>query len=170
MKKLHISGIMMTTILIAGCGGAASDQKPKPGSYETTAEITALELAGMTEEQLAPAKSQMKNMLSAQTSVPQCLAGDTNKGWKEVPEQIAKSLGGNCETIKESGSPTNVDTEVSCKGTRMGDVVVKMTGAAEDESYGADINFELSNIPGASADKNTGKIGMKISAKRAGDC
>jgi hypothetical protein len=152
-------------MLVAGCSGA--EEKPRKGKYKPQVTLTALELPGMTPDIKAQAENQMKVGFASQVGGEQCL-GATEKGeWKKVSDQISKSMGGQCTTIKDASTDTSVDLQVKCTGTQMGDVTATIKGAAESESFGMDINLGLDKLPNGAG---MGKLGMRIDAKRTGDC
>jgi Protein of unknown function (DUF3617) len=163
LQFLLVAGL--GAMLVAGCSGA--EEKPRKGKYKPEVKLTALEMPGITPAMKAQAESQMQAGFASQVGAEQCL-GATDKGeWKKVSDEISKSMGGQCTTIKDASTDSSVDVEVKCTGTQMGDVTATIKGAAETESFGMDINLGLDKLPNGAG---TGKLGMRIDAKRTGDC
>lgn len=162
-RSILVAGAAAATL--AACGSAA-DEKPRKGKYKPTVELTELEMPGMTDDMKAQAKEQMKTSFAAQAGGEQCLGGGDENDWKQAAKEISNGLGGTCETVKDEGTDSTADLEVKCTGSQMGDVVVTMTGEAKSESFEMDIGFDIQKLPQG----GEGKMGMKISATRTGDC
>jgi hypothetical protein len=123
-------------------------------------------MPGITEALKKQAEAQMQTSFASQVGGEQCV-GATDKGeWKKLSGEISKGLGGTCNTVRDSSTDASVDVEVKCTGTQMGDVTTTIKGAAESESFGMDIMLNLEKLPTG----GQGKLGMKVSAKRVGDC
>jgi uncharacterized lipoprotein len=166
MKTQMLVAASLGALILSGCSSA--DEKPRKGKYKPEVELTALELPGLTPDMRTQAESQMKAQFASQFAAEQCL-GATEKGeWKKAAEQVSKGLGGQCSTVREASTDSSVDVEIKCTGTQMGDVTTTIKGAAESESFSMDINLNLDKLPEPTPGQ--GKLGMKISAKRTGDC
>jgi hypothetical protein len=162
MRALLILGV--GAMAVAACSSA--DEKPRKGKYKPEVQLTAFEMPGITAEQKKQAESMMQSSFASQVGGEQCV-GATEKGeWKKLSSEISKGLGGNCNTVRDASTDSSVDVEVKCTGTQMGDVTTTIKGAAESESFGMDINLGLDKLPTG----GQGKLGMKITAKRVGDC
>ncbi|NJM51685.1 MAG: DUF3617 family protein [Sphingomonadales bacterium] len=133
--------------------------------YKPEIELTKLEIAGITPEQKAQAEQQMKASFGAAAGGQQCVQGGKEKDWKEAAGGLTKSFGGSCETVKDNGTDTTADLEVACKGTQLGDIVVKMKGGAKPESFNMDVDLDFE-----SPQMGKGSMGFKVGAKRTGDC
>ena len=107
----------------------------------------------------------MQTSFAASAGTEQCLQGGNKGDWKEAASGLSKSMGGTCETTKDNSTEDTADIEVTCKGTQMGDVQVKMTGAAQSESFSMDVDFKFKH-----PQMGEGNMGMKMGAKRVGDC
>lgn len=162
MRMFLIAGL--GAMLVAGCSSA--DEKPRKGKYKPEIKLTAFEMPGMTPDIKAQAENQMKAGFASQVGGEQCLGATDKSEWKKVSDQISKGMGGQCTTIRDASTDSSVDVEVKCTGTQMGDVTATIKGAAESESFGMDINLGLDKLPTG----GTGKLGMRIDAKRTGDC
>ena len=163
IKAILVAGA--AAMAVAACG-SADDEKPRKGKYKPAIELTELEMPGMTDEMKEAAKGQMQTSFAAQAGGERCLAGGKDSDWKEAASEISKGLGGKCETTKDNGTDSTADLEVSCTGTQMGDVVVTMKGEAQSESFEMDIGFDIDKLP----QSGEGKMGMKLTATRTGDC
>lgn len=164
-KAILVAGA--AAMAVAACG-SAEEEKPRTGKYKPAVELTELEMPGMTDEMKAAAKEQMKTSFAAQAGGERCLKGGKESDWKEAATEISKGLGGTCETTKDNGTASTADLEVSCTGTAMGDVVVTMQGEAQSESFEMDIGFDIKSLPAPQSGE--GKMGMKLTATRVGDC
>jgi len=166
IKAILISGAAVLALGACGSAEEKEEQKPRPGMYAPSVELTELEMPGMTEDMKEAAKEQMKTQFAAQAGGNRCMGGGKETDWKEAANEMSAGLGGKCETTKDNGTATVADLEVSCTGTQLGDVVVSMAGEAQDESFDMDIMFDIKKLPTG----GEGKMGMKLSASRVGDC
>jgi Protein of unknown function (DUF3617) len=164
MKPHFILAAGAAAMIITGCSGA--DEKPRKGKYRPDLQLTALDLPGMTADQRSQAEAQMEAQFASQVGVEQCLGATDKDEWKKASEQISKSLGGQCSTVRDASTDSSVDVEVKCTATQMGDVTATVKGEAQSESFSSDIRLQLTNLPTG----GKGELGMKISAKRTGDC
>ncbi len=156
------------SLALAACG-SAEEEKPRKGKYQPEFELTELDFPGMTDEIKEQARESLQISFASQVGAARCIRSSQGEDWKEAASDLSKGLGGTCETTRDEGTDTTADLQVKCTDTRMGEeVIVNMKGAAESESFSMDVDFELGNIPGTNG--QSGKMGMKISAKRVGDC
>jgi Protein of unknown function (DUF3617) len=162
----------MSALLILGVGAFAvtacssAEEKPKKGKYKPEIELTALEMPGMTPAMMDQAKAGMKSQFASQAG-EQCVKGG-KADWKNAANDISKGLGGNCTTVSDKGTDTTADLELKCTGTQMGDVGIVVKGQAESESFYMNVDMNLDKLPAPMS--GSGKIGVKVSAKRTGDC
>jgi hypothetical protein len=162
----------MRVLLIVGAGamilGACSsaDEKPRKGKYKPEVELTNLDFPGLTPEMKTQAEAQMKAGFASQAGGEQCYGGADKGDWKQMSEGMTKGMGGNCTTVRDANTDDTVDFELKCTGTQMGDLVTTVKGKAESESIIMDINFNFEKLPTG----QSGKMGMKMTAKRTGDC
>lgn len=162
-------GIVMITsaaaLALAGCGSAEDESKPRKGKYKPEVELQELDIPGLTEEAKAAAKEQMQSVFAAQSGNEQCMGGG-KADWKDAAKEISKGLGSSCETLRDNGTDSSADLEMKCAGTAMGDVVLNITGEAQSESFEMQIGLDMTNMPVG----GDGKMKMKVSAERIGDC
>lgn len=159
-----VMGAATLAMFVTGCSSA--DEKPRRGKYKPDVALTALELPGMTPAMKQQVEGQMKAGFASQVGGEQCIGATKKDEWKNLSSEISKGMGGECKTVREASTNTSIDTEISCSGPQVGDMTVTIKGAAESESFSMDINMDMKNMMG----RGPGKIGMKISAKRTGDC
>jgi Protein of unknown function (DUF3617) len=163
-KQLLIASTAILALAVTGCSSA--EEKPRQGKYKPEIELTTLEMPGMTPAIMEQAKAQMKTQFASRAG-EQCVKGG-KADWKKAADSVSKGFGGNCTTISDKGTDTVADLEMKCTGTPMGDLGIVIKGQAESESFSMDLNMTMSKVPGPAGGQ--GKIGMKMSAKRIGDC
>ncbi len=164
MKIIAPLCAVAAVLVLSACSSA--DEKPRKGKYKPEIELTTLEMPGMTPEMMTAAKAQMKTQFAAQAGGEQCLGGTDKSDWKQMNEGMSKGFGGECKSVRDKSTDTTVDSEMKCTGTALGDVTVTVKGVAETESVNMDIIMNLDKLPTG----GTGKLGMKMTAKRVGDC
>ena len=165
MKSSYLPAAILA-VALAGCGGAPSDGGPQPGQYQETTKVTTLEFTGMTPELKQQTIAQMERATSGQNGGLFCLGKTDDQDWKSASESFSRGLGGTCTKLKNEGSATAIDAEMSCKGTSKGDATIKINGTANSDSYSVTAMMDFF-IPET---KETAKLGYKVSAKRVGDC
>ncbi|MGL5838516.1 MAG: DUF3617 domain-containing protein [Sphingorhabdus sp.] len=164
MKSKMMLAAAMGALIVGGCSGA--DEKPRKGKYKPEVELTKLEMPGITPELRTQAEAQMKTAFAAQAGGEQCFGGADKGDWKEMSQGMTKGMGGQCNTTRDNSTDDTVDFELKCTGTQMGNVTTLVKGKAESESITMDIDFSFEGLPTG----ETGKMGMKMTAKRIGDC
>lgn len=165
MKSASILSPLIAASLLCACSDA-NDGTPREGQYLQTVKITELEFSGMTPELKQRTIRQMEQAAGGGTGGMFCMGGKSGQDWKKATSELARGLGGKCEKIKETGSPTKADIEVRCTGTPKGDVTAKITGEANSESYAAKMTMDVADP----RSKETARVTMDISAKRVGKC
>jgi hypothetical protein len=120
----------------------------------------------MTPAMMDQAKAGMKSQFASQAG-EQCVEGG-KANWKEAANDISKGLGGSCTTVSDKGTDTVADLELKCTGTQMGDIGIVVKGKAESESFYMNVDMNLNKLPAPM--NGAGKIGVKVTAKRTGDC
>lgn len=164
-KQLLIMSVAGLAFVLASCSSA--DEKPRRGKYKPEVQLTQLEMPGMTPAMKQQMEQQMQASFASQVGGEQCIGATKKDEWKNLSSEISKGMGGNCTTVRDASTDTSVDTEIKCTGPQTGDMTATIKGAAESESFSMDINLDMKGIGGTAA---SGKLGMKISAKRIGDC
>lgn len=163
MKKAQIFLAVGTGALaLAGCSSA--DEKPRRGKYKTEVQLTALEMPGMTPATKASAEQQLKAQFAQQVGSDQCIGATKKDEWKNVSKDISQSMGSSCKSARDSSTDTKVDFEVKCASPRGGEMTAVVKGEAQSEGFYMDI--ELNGMAG----QGQGKMGMKITGTRTGDC
>lgn len=154
------------TILVTACSGQ-SEGSPEAGQYRQTVTITDIDFPGMTEEQRQQTVAQMESAANIDESALFCL-DQANHGaqWKQAASQMANMMGGQCETLKDDGSATRIDTQLRCEGTAQGNVDITMTGASHTQGYESTISFRMSDP----ASEDTARLAMTSTGERIGDC
>ncbi|WP_422345912.1 DUF3617 domain-containing protein [Parasphingorhabdus sp.] len=166
MTKKYLLPILSAPLMLAACG-SGGDGSPTAGQYQQTVKITELDFPGMSEEARKNTIAQMERVAGGGTGGLFCMKGDDNGAqWKEAAKQMSGALGGQCETLKDEGSATTIDLEMTCKGTGKGDINIKMSGQANPEGYDSEMAFDIKDP----ASGETAKLAMNIGAKRQGDC
>lgn len=164
MRKLHILlALGVGAMALAGCSNA--DEKPRRGKYKTTVALTTLELPGITPAMKQNMEQQMQAQFAQQVGADQCLGATKKDEWKSMSNDISKGMGGQCKNVRDASTDTVVDVEVQCSGSQVGEMTAVIKGEAQSESFGLDINMDMNM--GA---RGKGKMGMKITGTRTGDC
>lgn len=166
MTKKFLLPLLSASLMLAACG-SGGDGSPTAGQYLQTVEITQLDFPGLTEDAKKQTITQMERAAGGGSGGLFCMQGDDNGAqWKQAAKQMSGALGGNCETIRNEGSATTIDLEMTCKGTGKGDINIKMSGNANPEGYDSEMAFDIKDP----ASGETAKLAMNIGAKRQGDC
>ncbi|MEM8917319.1 MAG: DUF3617 family protein [Pseudomonadota bacterium] len=154
------------TISITACSGQR-EGSPEAGQYRQTVTITDIDFPGMTEEQKQQTVTQMEAAANIDESALFCL-DQANHGaqWKQAASQMANMMGGQCETLKDDGSATRIDTQLRCEGTAQGNVDIAMAGASHTQGYKSTISFQMSD-PNS---EDTARLAMTSTGERIGDC
>lgn len=164
-KKIFLP-LLSLPLMLAACG-SGEEGSPIAGEYLQTVKITELDFPGMPEDVKKQTIAQMEQAAGGGTGGLFCMqGGDDGQHWKEAAKQMSGTLGGQCETVKDGGSATSLDLEMTCKGTSTGDIDIKMTGQANSQGYDSEMAFDIK-------DPNSGemaRLAMTIGAKRQGDC
>lgn len=166
MQLNRVLMVSALTISITACSGQR-EGSPEAGQYRQTVTITDIDFPGMTEEQKQQTVTQMEAAANIDESALFCL-DQANHGaqWKQAASQMADMMGGQCETLKDDGSATRIDTQLRCEGTAQGNVDITMTGASHTKGYESIIAFRMSD-PGSD---DTARLAMTSTGERIGDC
>ena len=165
MPRYPLTLALCAGSLLAGC--SSGDGSPVEGQYQQTVKITALDFPGITGDAKAETIKQMEQAAGGGTGGLFCMKGnDGGEQWKQASSQMAKALGGQCETLKDEGSATSIDLEMKCSGTAKGEIAIAMTGKANPDGYESSMAFDIVD---PNSDE-TAKLAMDIGAERVGDC
>lgn len=154
------------TMSITACSGQ-SEGNPEAGQYRQTVTITDIDFPGMTDEQKQQTVTQMEAAANIEENALFCL-DQANHGaqWKQAASQMANMMGGQCETLKDDGSATRIDTQLRCEGTAQGNVDIAMSGASHTQGYESTISFRMSD-PNS---EDTARLAMTSTGERIGNC
>ncbi|SIN68759.1 Protein of unknown function [Parasphingorhabdus marina DSM 22363] len=166
MQKNRVLLASALALFVTACSGQ-SEGSPEAGQYRQTVTITDIDFPGMTEEQRQQTVSQMESAANVEESALFCL-DQANHGaqWKQAASQMANMMGGQCETLKDDGSETRIDTRLRCEGTAQGNVEITMTGASHTQGYESKIAF-LMRDPNS---EDSARLAMTSTGERIGDC
>ncbi|GAA0474889.1 hypothetical protein GCM10009096_15590 [Parasphingorhabdus litoris] len=166
MTHKYLLPLLSVPLMLTACG-SGGDGGPTAGQYKQTVKITELDFPGLSEEVKQRTITQMEGVAGGGAGGLFCMEGNDNgQQWKEAAKQMSGALGGQCETIKDEGSATSIDLEMTCKGTAKGDIDIKMSGQAHPEGYDSKMAFDIKDP----ASGETAKLSMDIGAQRQGDC
>ncbi|MEH6758484.1 MAG: DUF3617 family protein [Parasphingorhabdus sp.] len=157
--------LLAVPLTLSACSGA--DEGPTAGQYKQTVKITELDFPGLSDKAKKQTIVQMEQAAGGGTGGLFCMKGsDDGQQWKEAASQMSGALGGNCDTIKDEGTVTSINLEMTCKGTGKGDMNIKMTGQAHPEGYESAMAFDIKDPDNG----ETARLAMSIDAQRQGDC
>lgn len=182
--RLHAVGAAMAfAALLAGCGSkedsgdaaanksvaakqaqkaAASLNRPQPGEYRQTVEITKFEIPGMTVENAA----QFKTMLANVPAKTFCLTrADADKGFKEMLDSLPGD--NECSYSKFNVDKGSLDAQMECKDAAGATARASMAGTIGPQ--GSDVKLDMEqSMPGMSDQKAI--MSMHMQTTRLGDC
>ncbi|WP_109355318.1 DUF3617 family protein [Sphingorhabdus sp. EL138] len=166
MTNKYLLPLLSAPLMLAACG-SGGDGSPTEGEYKQTVKITELDFPGISADVKERTIAQMEQAAGGGTGGLFCMkGGDNGQQWKEAAKQMSGALGGQCETIKDEGSATSLDLEMTCKGTAKGDINIVMTGQANPDGYDSTMSFDIKDPDSG----ETAKLAMNIGAERQGDC
>ena len=166
------------SLALAACGGADADAdgdgsvsmdeaqaelersgavKPEPGQYRARMELVDFEAEGAPPQIVEMMKSNMANTFEY------CLTQeDADKGFEEMART---SQDDNCSFEKFEADGGDIDAVMTCQGGEMGNARMTMQGTGGRTQSEMTMTME-GQLPGA----GTGKMTMKTSHERIGDC
>lgn len=181
-KALFISGLASLTLPLASCGPkqekqeasgpksmeevkqeAAKLDRPSPGQYRQTVEITRMEVPGMPPE----AAEQMKTMMQKAQAREFCLTReDSEKGFRDMFKDMGKR-DGQCTWSRFDANGGRLDAEMNCKSPQGGTGVIKLAGTVSET--GSDVTMSM-DTSGAKQPMGNMKMTMHMTSQRLGDC
>ncbi len=167
MNKPILTALTFASALaLSACGGeAAPDGQPDAGMYSQEIKVTELSFPGMDEAQQEQVRSQMEQASGNGQSF--CMGEQEGAPeWKDAVEEMGKGMGGTCTEISREDSDTSIDLEMECQGAPQGDIKTKFIASATDESFTADVEFDINN---EQFDQQA-RVAMTMTATRTGDC
>lgn len=178
MNYRHYLPAALAVLLIAGCdkkadGGpksmeeakeeAAKLERPNPGQYKQTIQITQFEIPG------APAGTadQIKQAMQQQQEGSFCLTKEkADAGFREMFSEVGKN--GECTYERFDVNGGKLDAVLNCKGADKGTARIVLAGKVTSE--GSDVTVNVDQKGPADNPMGTAKIGMHMTSQRTGDC
>jgi len=180
MKRITgIAGAALALSLLAGCGSkentdtgpktmeqakeeAAELDRPEPGQYKQSIEITKFEIAGMPKVQ----SDQLKGMMQKAEEQQFCLTPEqSQQGFKEMFENVGK--GGECKYSRFDVSGGRIDAQMDCASKEQGSATFVLAGTVS--STGSDITVDVDQ-KNPNSPMGNAKIGMHMKTERTGEC
>lgn len=141
---------------------AAQLERPEPGQYKQTVEITRLEVPGMPKE----AAEQMKAMMTASQESVICLTKeDTDKGYRDMFKDVGK--GNQCSYSRFDVDGGKLDAQMDCASAQEGTATMKINGSVSPG--GSDVTIDM-DVKGGQQPMGNMKMTMHMTTQRVGDC
>ncbi len=163
MRVVLVSGLALA---VAACGSAGDradgEIQMKAGKWSQTMVIESFEVPG------APAEvtDMLKQMVGQEQSSESCMTQDqVDKGWGEQAKQAM--AGQDCSTESFDAVGGKLSGEVVCKSAAGSAATMSIEGEYDAESMSMTMSADI-NDPSLSGE--TGKMVMKVTGKRVGDC
>lgn len=167
MKLSHIIASVSAATLLTACGGASTDGSLQDGEYAQSITVTNVDFPGMDDSMRDQIKAQMQQQAGAQMGENICIDGRNGSlDWKELSKGMAQGIGGQCEETKNEGTETTVSLAMTCQIPGAGEGKITLEGAAEADSFSADLNMKM-DMPNS---EELANIDMKMDVKRVGEC
>lgn len=171
-------GFAGAVLSVGACGSKEEDSKPKsmeevkqeaakldrpePGQYKQTIEITRLDVPGMPKE----AAEQMKAMMTASQESLICLTkADTEKGFRDMFKGMGK--GNQCSYSRFNVDGGKIDAQMDCASPQEGTATMKINGTVTPG--GSDVTIDMDTKGGQQPMSNM-KMTMHMTSERVGDC
>lgn len=137
-------------------------ERPEPGQYKQTVEITKMEVPGMDAKQA----EQMKGMMQAGQEHTFCLTSEeADKGFKDMFDEVGK--GGECSYSRFDVSGGTLDAVMNCKSQAEGQAKITLHGKVEGQGSDVTVGIEQS---GSAMPMGNMKLAMHMTTQRIGDC
>ncbi|TCM18924.1 uncharacterized protein DUF3617 [Novosphingobium sp. PhB165] len=141
---------------------AAQLQRPTPGQYKQTVQVTRMDVPGLPSE----AAEQMKAMMAKTKVSTFCLtAAEAEKGYRDMFEGIGK--GKECTYSRFEVDGGKLDAQMDCKSGDQGRAVMKLAGTVTAEGSDVTVVMDMSGGPGPNGQMN---MAMHTTTQRIGDC
>lgn len=164
MKALLPSFTLASALLLAGCGGDVADGQPDGGLYAQEVKVTDIPFPGMTDAERMNVTTQMEQ--GSGNGQTFCLGAQDTPEWTEIVDQLSQGMGGDCNELMRDQTDSSVKAEIECKGAPQGDIVAKVDASSADESFEADMSFDIKN---EQFDQEA-RVALTMKATRIGDC
>lgn len=142
-------------------------EKPRPGQYETTAELVEFSVPGIPPQQAEQLKAMMGKVGGETTAY--CLTpAEAEKGFEENVRKMTQGKQQmNCDFARFDVDGDKLDAAMTCKGPQgmTAEVTLAGTTAAEASSMRMTMVQKAAMIPGGEM-----RMEMQMDAKRIGDC
>ncbi|GGY93730.1 DUF3617 domain-containing protein [Novosphingobium colocasiae] len=136
--------------------------RPDPGEYKQTMEVTRLDIPGMDPKQAEA----MKGMMKASQERTFCLTpADSEKGFKDMFDEVGK--GGECSYSRFDVSGGTLDAVMNCKNPNEGTATIALNGKVS--SNGSDVTVSIDQA-GSKNPMGDMKMTMHMTTARLGDC
>lgn len=141
---------------------AARLNRPQPGEYRQTVEITRFEIPGMTEEHAA----QFRTMLAKVPASTYCLTeADADKGFKDMLDNLPGD--NQCSYSRFDVDNGRLDARMECRNTS--GATAKATMAGRIGPQGSEVNLDMEQTMPHMGDRKT-LMSMHMKTTRLGDC
>ena len=173
--------VAASILVLAACGSEPVDpknvdeviaeagklEKPRPGQYETTAEMVEFTVPGLPPQQAEQIKAMM-GKVSGETTTYCLTPEEAEKGFEENVRKMAQGKQQmNCEFARFDVDGDKLDAAMACKGPQgmTADLTLAGTTSSEASSMRMTMVQKAQMIPGGEM-----RMEMQMDAKRIGDC
>lgn len=137
---------------------ADADIVPRPGQYESTAELVKFDLPGMPEGQMDMVRQAFAQGAAQKNSY--CVTEEmTSDKWLS---DMAES---DCSVTRFSAAGGNIDMDMTCASAEGLSGRVQMTGTASDDASDLEMRF-TQDVP----QMGEASVHMRVKSTRIGDC
>jgi len=179
---MHRTFIAAAALLaIAGCGEEKKEpktadeiiseagklEKPRPGQYQTTAELVSFEVPGLPAAQAEQIKGMM-GKVSGQASAYCLTEEEAGKGYEDSIRKMTEGTGGmKCEFEDFAVDGGKMNAALTCKGPQGMTAEMNLDGTTSAEASAMRMKMiqKAAMIPGGEM-----RMEMKMESKRIGDC
>lgn len=176
---LALAGVVL---LLSGCGSkqepakapggpksmgdvrseAAQLDRPEPGQYRQSIEVTRFEVPGMPKD----AAEQMKRMMTASQQTTICLTkADTERGYRDMFKDVGK--GDDCRYSKFDVDDGRIDARMDCKSAQEGTATMLLDGTVKPD--GSDVTVAM-EMQGGQQPMGNVRMTLHLKTERVGDC
>lgn len=146
---------------------AGTLEKPRPGQYSTSVELTEFSVPGLPPQQAEQLRAMMGNVQQEGSSY--CLTeAEANKGFEETVKRMTEGNGQmKCTFDRFEAEGSKLDAALSCTGPQGMDAKIALNGTtgAEASSMRMKMSQKAPMIPAGEM-----RMEMKMDSKRTGDC
>lgn len=136
--------------------------RPDPGEYKQTIEVTRLDIPGMDPKQAEA----MKGMMKASQEHTFCLTpADAEKGFQDMFDEVGK--GGECSYSRFDVAGGTLDAVMNCKNANEGTATIALKGKVSANGSDVTVSMDQSGSKNPMGDV---KMTMHMTTARLGDC